>query len=142
MMSQRSKITGRVAVVAVAVAAVGAMAFADASASGAAQGSRQSCTVAIDYNGVAEYHGSFVVSAQTPFVDDRSTAHADDDFMATLAGKTVTIDYFKDLNVFDNIHLTTSAVLNGGQGTATGSSEFSNSESGNHVTSYSLACRH
>ena len=118
------------------------MAFTDASASGATQRPSQACTVAIDYNGVAEYHGSFVVSAQTPFVDDRSTAHADNVFMATMAGKTVTIDFFKDLNVFDNIHLTTSAVLNGGRGTATGSSEFANSESGNHVTSYSLACRH
>ena len=141
-MSQHSKIVGRVAVVAVAVAVAGVVAFAGASASDADQGSTQSCRVAIDYNGVAEYHGSFVVSAQTPFVDDRSTAHADDIFTATLAAKTVTIDYFKDLNVFDNIHLTTSAVLTGGRGTAKGSSEFSNSASGNHATTYSLVCRH
>jgi hypothetical protein len=140
-MSQHSKITGRVALTAVGVVAlVGTIAFAGASASDAAQRPAQSCTVAIDYNGVAQYQGNFVVSAQTPFVDDQSTAHADNVFTATLAGKTVTIDYFKDLNVFDNIHLVTSAVLNGGQGTATGSSEFSNSASGNHLTSYSLAC--
>ena len=107
---------------------------------GAAARPAQSCTIAIDYNGVAQYHGSFVVSAQTPFVDDQSTAHADNVFTAKLAGKTVTIDYFKDLNVFDNIHLATSVVLSGGQGTATGSSEFSNSSSGTHLTSYSLGC--
>ena len=140
-MSQHSKIIGRVAVVAVAVAVAGAMASAGASASGVAQRPAQSCTVAIDYNGVAQYHRSFVVSAQTPFVDDQSAARADNVFTATLAGKTVTIDYFKDLNVFDNIHLNTSAVLNGGRGTATGSSEFSDSASGNHLTSYSLTCR-
>ena len=140
IMSQHSKITGCVVVTAVGVALASTMAIAGASASGAAARPAQSCTIAIDYNGVAQYHGSFVVSAQTPFVDDQSTAHADNVFTAKLAGKTVTIDYFKDLNVFDNIHLATSAVLSGGQGTATGSSEFSNSASGNHLTSYSLGC--
>jgi hypothetical protein len=88
----------------------------------------------------SHYTTTFVVSAATPFVDDRSTILREEIFTATVVGGSVVVDYFKDVNTFDNIQLDTTVALADGRGAQNGRSVFSTSNEPNHATSYAISC--
>jgi hypothetical protein len=115
---------------------------------------RVSCSVAVDsdLNGVPQdsYHKDFVAVGGVPFSEDLSTALRSKFFTASVtreAGKpVVTIDFFADLNVVDQVDISTRLTLHSEKGieSTSGSYTFSNSQAaspGNHRTNYTLSCR-
>jgi hypothetical protein len=95
--------------------------------------------------GTEEYHNEFVLREGVPFSDDFSTATRSKTLDASLASgdgeKTVSVDWFADVTVFNTVDLRTSVTLEDGdkRGKAVGDNTVFTS-SGSTRTLYTLTC--
>lgn len=113
-----------------------------------------SCSVSVDYllnNNVGHaYRKDFVVSDESPYFDDFSSATRVREFSASVSknggDSVVTIDYFNDVGVFTSMSFNTSLTVNGGgnvgRSTSGNQSTFVSSSTGGatHTIRYSLTC--
>jgi hypothetical protein len=129
-------------IVAGALLAIGGAAIPFA---GAAQTLRVTCTASLNYTANAadasQYSKTFTATSTTPFSEDLSTIFRQNTFDAALVGGDVQINWFKDVNVFDNINAVITVPMIGNRGRAVGSSAFSTSNQPNHITSWNVSCR-
>ena len=119
---------------------------------------RVACSVSVDYtrNGAVghAYRKDFVVTDETPYFDDFSSATRVRQFGATVSrnggDSVVSIDYFNDVGVFTAVGFNTSLTVNGsgnaGRSTSGSHSTYvTNSAApavvgGTHTTTYTLTC--
>jgi hypothetical protein len=110
------------------------------------------CSIAITTSGAARggsYNKDFVLSPGAGFIEDFKDPIHFDSFDASLAREAgnlvASINYFRDVTVFDSVGLTARLTVANGRGihSTSGTNEFSTSlgTSRSFQTSYTLTCR-